>query len=108
MFGVISSALVAVWIVCYYVFIYKNDTVFTGQGDPQSNTYTKMSKKFYLFVVLAETTALCIAYAYFICVTKKYADKMKGPEEEEKKEEDTKEEKPTDDMMAMEGDMAME
>jgi hypothetical protein len=34
LFGVISSALVCVWVVCYYVFIYKLDTVFTGQGDP--------------------------------------------------------------------------
>jgi len=87
MFGIISTALIALWIVCYYVFIYKNDTVFTGQGDPQSNTYSKMSKKFYLFVVLAETTALCIAYSYFICVTNRYADNMKGKEEEEAKEE---------------------
>merc|ERR1719451_288279 len=93
MFGIISTALIAVWIVCYYVFIYKNDTVFTGQGDPQTNAYSKMSKKFYLFVVLAETTALCIAYAYFICVTNRYAQKMKGadegepPAEEEKMEE---------------------
>ena len=87
MFGIISTALIAVWIVCYYVFVYKNDTVFTGQGDPQSNSYSKMSKKFYLFVVLAETTALCIAYSYFICVTNRYADNMKGKEEEEAKEE---------------------
>jgi hypothetical protein len=93
MFGIISTALIALWIVCYYVFIYKNDTVFTGQGDPQTNAYSKMSKKFYLFVVLAETTALCIAYSYFICVTNRYTQKMKGadegetPVEEEKKEE---------------------
>jgi hypothetical protein len=87
MFGIISTALIAVWIVCYYVFVYKNDTVFTGQGDPQSNSYSKMSKKFYLFVVLAETTALCIAYSYFICVTTRYTDNMKGKEEEEAKEE---------------------
>ena len=86
MFGIISTALIAVWIVCYYVFIYKNDTVFTGQGDPQSNSYSKMSKKFYLFVVLAETTALCIAYSYFICVTNRYAQNMKGKEEEEEAE----------------------
>jgi hypothetical protein len=52
-----------------------------------------MSKKFYLFVVLAETTALCVAYAYFICVTTRYSTKMKGDEEEEKTEEEpTKEE----------------
>jgi hypothetical protein len=86
MFGIISTSLIAVWIVCYYVFIYKNDTVFTGQGDPQSNSYSKMSKKFYLFVVLAETTALCIAYSYFICVTNRYAQNMKGKEEEEAEE----------------------
>jgi len=86
MFGIISTALIAVWIVCYYVFVYKNDTVFTGQGDPQSNSYSKMSKKFYLFVVLAETTALCIAYSYFICVTNRYAQNMKGKEEEEEAE----------------------
>merc|ERR1712010_377551 len=86
MFGIISTALIAVWIVCYYVFIYKNDTVFTGQGDQQTNAYSKMSKKFYLFVVLAETTALCISYSYFICVTNRYAQKMKGSDEEEAKE----------------------
>merc|ERR1740130_2413775 len=93
MFGIISTALIAVWIVCYYVFIYKNDTVFTGQGDPQSNSYSKMSKKFYIFVVLAETTALCIAYSYFICVTTRYADNMKGDEEEKAMEEEKAEEK---------------
>merc|ERR1712028_11207 len=98
MFGIISTALIAVWIVCYYVFIYKNDTVFTGQGDPQSSSYSKMSKKFYLFVVLAETTALCIAYAYFICVTNRYTQKMKGEEEEAAKAEE--EEKPKEEEMA--------
>merc|ERR1712010_241802 len=61
-------------------------TACTGQGDPQTNAYSKMSKKFYLFVVLAETTALCISYSYFICVTNRYAQKMKGSDEEEAKE----------------------
>merc|ERR1719230_2068784 len=65
MFGIISTALIAVWVVCYYVFIYKNDTVFTGQGDPQT-----------------------IAYSYFICVTNRYAQKMKGADEAEAKEEE--------------------
>merc|ERR1711988_667168 len=103
MFGIISTALIAVWIVCYYVFIYKNDTVFTGQGDPQTNSYSKMSKKFYLFIVLAETTALCVAYAYFICVTNRYAQKMKGEEEKEEEEKKDEEEKPMEEMA---GDMA--
>jgi hypothetical protein len=94
MFGIISTALIAVWIVCYYVFIYKNDTVFTGQGDPQTNSYSKMSKKFYLFIVLAETTALCVSYAYFICVTNRYADKMKGQDAEDAAAAAVEEEKP--------------
>ena len=63
-----------------------------------------MSKKFYLFVVLAETTALCIAYSYFICVTNRYATNMKGtPDDDATKEEDkpaAEEEKPAEvDMM---------
>merc|ERR1712083_331948 len=103
-FGIISSALVAVWIVCYYVFIYKNDTVFTGQGDPQTNAYSKMSKKFYLFVVLAETTALCVSYSYFICVTNRYAQKMKGADEGETPEDDKMEDK-AEDMMEMDAAM---
>merc|ERR1712086_311684 len=94
MFGIISTALIAVWVVCYYVFIYKNDTVFTGQGDPQTNSYSKMSKKFYLFIVLAETTALCISYAYFICVTNRYADKMKGQDAEDAAAAAVEDEKP--------------
>ena len=102
MFGIISTALIAVWVVCYYVFIYKNDTVFSGQGDPQYNTYTKMSKKFYLFIVLAETTALCVAYAYFICVTNRYADKMKGQDAEDAKAEEMEAAKADDEAKPME------
>ena len=67
-----------------------------------------MSKKFYLFVVLAETTALCVAYSYFICVTNRYANNMKGnqeenpePAEEKPAEEKPAEDKPADDMMEM-------
>lgn len=80
-FGIISTALACVWIVSYYVWIYKQDTVYSGMGDPSDNVYTKQSKKFYLFVVLAETAALCAAYAYFICVTNRYTDNMKGKNE---------------------------
>merc|ERR1712046_82346 len=107
MFGIISTALIAVWIVCYYVFIYKNDTVFTGQGDPQTNAYSKMSKKFYLFVVLAETTALCVSYSYFICVTNRYAQKMKGADEGETPAEDEKKEEEPEPAKDMEMDAAM-
>ena len=57
-----------------------------------------MSKKFYLFVVLAETTALCVAYSYFICVTNRYANNMKGNQEEnpEPAEEKPAEDKPAE------------
>ena len=36
MFGIITTALIAIWVVCYYVFIYKNDTFFTGLEYPGS------------------------------------------------------------------------
>ena len=80
-FGIISTALACVWILSYYVWIYKGDAVYSGMGNPSDNVYTKQSKKFYLFVVLAETAALCSAYAYFICVTNRYTDNMKGKNE---------------------------
>jgi len=99
---------VCVWIVCYYVFIYKLDTVYTGQGDPNTNTYSKMSKKFYLFIVLAETTALCIAYAYFICVTNRYNEKMKGEEEGDKKDEAAADDKMMEGEEKPEGEAAAE
>merc|ERR1712178_101625 len=90
----------------FFVVFFTKDTassrgkLFTAQGDPQTNAYSKMSKKFYLFVVLAETTALCVAYAYFICVTNRYAQKMKGADEGEPPAEEM--------MMAAAKDMEMD
>jgi hypothetical protein len=66
-----------------------------------------MSKKFYLFIVLAETTALCIAYSYFICVTARYQNKMKG-DEEEKKDEAAADDKMEGEEKAAEEPAAME
>jgi len=51
--------------------------------------YQSQSKKNFLFILLAETAIVVIAYAYFICVTKAYMDAKHGPEEE--KEEGEKE-----------------
>ena len=78
MFGIISTALVAVWTLCYYVWIYKKDGVYTGMGDPQTNKYTKVTKKYYIFQVLAETAIICALFSYFICVTNRYTRNMKG------------------------------
>jgi hypothetical protein len=79
--GIISSALACIWILSYYVWIYKSDTVYSGIGAPSDNVYTKQSKKFYLFEVLTETAIICVAFAYFICVTNRYTDNMKGKNE---------------------------
>lgn len=82
-------------------------------GDIPTNTYTKQSKKTFLFTMLAETVILLVFHVYFLCVVTSYMDLMHGPEdagdappaeeppmEEEKKsskkddEEDKKEDDP--------------
>jgi len=52
-------------------------------GDIPTNTYTKQSKKTFLFTMLGETVCMLVLFSYFLCVTVAYADLMHGPEEEE-------------------------
>lgn len=66
----------------YFVFIYKKDSFYAGMGDIPTNTYTKQSKKTWIFTMLAETVILMCFFAYFICVTTAYWNGMAGPEED--------------------------
>jgi hypothetical protein len=74
--------LVAIWNLIYFVFIYKKDSFYAGMGDIPTNTYTKQSKKTWIFTMLAETVLLMCFFAYFICVTTAYWNGMAGPEED--------------------------
>ena len=96
-FVIISSALLAVWNTCYILWCYKHPDVLTGSPD---QGYYKQSKKSYIVWSLFLATAIGMLYAYFICVTNRYADNMKGKPDDETKEEPA-EEKAADDMMEM-------
>lgn len=124
-FVIISSCLLAVWNVCYILWFYKHSDVLTGTPD---QGYYRQSKKSYIVWSLFLATCISFLYAYFICVTRSYANALKSPEqleEERRKEEEEKKnswlkvpEVPKlpgqgdmmaeGDMMAAEGDMAME
>ena len=81
--ALISIALAAIWTLCYFIFLYKKDAVYTGAGDPEyQQGYKKTSKKVYVFTILAESIVLIALYAYFICICETYYSDMKEDKEE--------------------------
>lgn len=101
---IVSVVLVCIWNLCYFIWLYKKDAFYAGMGDIPTNTYTKQSKKTFLFTMLAETVILIVFHAYFLCVTSAYMVAMHGPEdgeapppmEEEKSEKKESEKKPSE------------
>lgn len=81
--ALISIALAAIWTLCYFIFLYKKDAVYTGAGDPEyQQGYKKTSKKVYVFTILGESIVLVSLYAYFICICETYYSDMKEVKEE--------------------------
>lgn len=76
--AIISLALVAVWNLVYFVWLYKKDkdTVYQGMNE---GPYRKTPKKVYVFSILAETVILCAFFTYAICVCERYYDAMLPP-----------------------------
>lgn len=72
----------------YFIYLYKKPDFYQGQGDIDSHTYTKLSKKSYIFFMLFESIGLIIFFAYFLCATSAYCEACHGPEEEEAAEEE--------------------
>jgi len=83
--SIISMALVITWSVCYYLWLYKQEFVYTGTGE-DLNSYIKTSKKGYIFWLLAEASFVITLFSYFLCVIRKYVNCYP----EEKKEEEPK------------------
>jgi len=121
-FVIISCALLAIWNTCYILWCYKHSDVMTGSPD---QGYYRQSKKSFIVWSLFLATAIGMLYAYFICVTRSYANALKSPEQIEEERKKAEEEAKNswmnpdrlnpknlapaaaaDDMMAM--DMAME
>lgn len=59
-------------------------------GDIPTNTYTKQSKKTFLFSMLGETVVILCLWSYFLCVVSAYMDACHGPQDEEEEKEEEK------------------
>jgi hypothetical protein len=73
---IVSTSLYAVWSVIYFVWIYKKDTVYYGWGTSEEG-YIKFQKKYYIFRELLFAVIVITLWAYFLCVTVRYADLLK-------------------------------
>jgi len=95
---IIGVALEAVWAACYFVFLYKKDTVTTGNDGVG---FIKATRKQEVVITLYIACLICALFAYFICVINQYVDALKTPEEEmmEEKKDDMMMEEKKDDMM---------
>lgn len=96
---IIGVALEAVWSACYFVFLYKKDTVTTGNDGVG---FIKATRKQEVVITLYIACLICALFAYFICVINQYVDALKEPEEEmmmEEKKDDMMMEEKKDEMM---------
>merc|ERR1712238_256964 len=62
-----------------FVFLYKKDTVVTGNDGVG---FIKATRKQEVVVTLYIASCICALFAYFICVINQYVDALKEPEEE--------------------------
>jgi TRAP-type C4-dicarboxylate transport system permease small subunit len=108
MLVIISVTTVAVWNTIYFHWIYKNDAVYTGTSDIG---YIKQTKKQFIVWQLYIACIIDAFYAYFICMTRAYSNRMnkKNAKEPEAMMDalmnpSSNDNAPKDDMEAMEGD----
>merc|ERR1719313_3283882 len=103
---IIGVALEAVWAACYFVFLYKKDTVVTGNDGVG---FIKATRKQEVVVTLYIAACICALFAYFICVVNQYVNALKPPEEpmmeEMMEEKPMMEEPPKEEEMMMEEPM---
>merc|ERR1712159_631155 len=85
---IIGISLIAIWSTCYFVFLYKKDSVVTGNDGVG---FIKATRKQEVVITLYVACCIDALFAYFLCVVNQYIDAMKDPVEEMMEE----------DMMAM-------
>lgn len=92
---IIGVSCVAIWSACYFVWLYKKDSVTTGNDGVG---FVKATRKQEVVVTLYVACCIDALFAYFICVVNQYITALAPPEEEEKKgdEENKKDEKADD------------
>lgn len=93
---IIGVSCVAIWSACYFVWLYKKDSVTTGNDGVG---FVKATRKQEVVVTLYVACCIDALFAYFICVVNQYITALAPPEEEEEKmgdEENKKDEKADD------------
>jgi hypothetical protein len=73
---IVSEALIAAWVIIYFVWIYEGDTVYYGWGTTEAG-YIKFAKKYYIFRELAFVVIIITLYSYFICICGRYSTALK-------------------------------
>merc|ERR1712227_1026614 len=97
MLVIIGVSLVAVWSTVYFVFLYKKDTVTTGNDGVG---FVKATRKQEVVITLYIACCIDALFAYFICVVNQYIDALRPPEEEMMMEEEPPKEEKADDKPA--------
>ena len=95
---IIGVSLVAIWSACYFIWLYKKDSVTTGNDGVG---FVKATRKQEVVITLYIACCIDALFAYFLCVVGQYIEAMK----EEEPEEEKMEEKADDKMMMMEEKM---
>merc|ERR1719460_2778639 len=90
---IIGVSLVAIWSACYFIWLYKKDSVTTGNDGVG---FVKATRKQEVVVTLYIACCIDALFAYFLCVVGQYITAMK---EEEPAEDMMMEEKADDKMM---------
>ena len=80
MLVIVGVSLEAVWATIYFVFLYKKDSVTTGNDGVG---FVKATRKQEVVVTLYIACCIDALFAYFICVVNQYCDALKPPEKEE-------------------------
>jgi len=94
---IIGVSLVAIWSACYFIFLYKKDSVVTGNDGVG---FIKATKKQEVVITLYIACCIDALFAYFLCVVGSYIKALnkEEPTEEkmEEKADDKKDEKAAD------------
>merc|ERR1711896_65462 len=84
---IIGVSLVAIWSACYFIWLYKKDSVTTGNDGVG---FVKATRKQEVVVTLYIACCIDALFAYFLCVIGQYITAMKEEEPEAKEMADDK------------------
>jgi hypothetical protein len=81
---IIGVSLIAIWSTCYFVFLYKKDSVVTGNDGVG---FVKATRKQEVVITLYVACCIDALFAYFLCVVGQYIEALYDPAEDGKMED---------------------